>query len=304
MITNLLVGVLPGLVAAFAVWLVAVGVRMYRYDPVDDVDPAELVDASALLDDGKKPASNLVGRLGTRFVPLVRQALPTTVVRRLQRQIDLAGRPDGVTVDSVFAQQAGLLLLALPITVVYSLNGLGAIVAVLLVLAVLWPLIRLTTTARKRREQINKDLPDFLDVLAVTVSAGVGFRSAMNTVATRFGGPLAHEVTTSLHQISNGATVRSAFRSMRDRTGSEAVDEFVTAYLQAEELGAPLVDSLNQIAADMRKSAAQRALQQAAGVSPRITLVTTLVMVPATLILVVLGLVLGSGVNFGAIFGG
>lgn len=303
MITNLLVGILPGLVSAFAIWLVAVGVRMYRYDPVDDVDPAELVDA-ALVGETRSPSRNIFARLGTRFVPLVRQILPATGVRRLQRQIDLAGRPEGVTVDSVFAQQAGMLIVTLPIAVLYIANGLGIIVLLLVVLAVLWPLIRLTTAARKRREQISKDLPDFLDVLAVTVSAGVGFRAAMGTVSSRFGGPLAEEVTTSLHQIANGATVRSAFRSMRERTGSEAVDEFVTAYLQAEELGAPLVDSLNQIAADMRKSAAQRSLQQAAGVSPRITLITTMVMVPATLILVVLGLVLGSGIDFGAIFGG
>ena len=82
------------------------------------------------------------------------------------------------------------------------------------------------------------------------------------------------------------------------------MDEFVTAYLQAEELGAPLVESMGQIASDMRRAAAQRALQKAAGVTPRITLVTTMFMVPAILILVVSSLILGSGVDFGALFGG
>ena len=81
------------------------------------------------------------------------------------------------------------------------------------------------------------------------------------------------------------------------------MNEFVTAYLQAEELGAPLVDSLNQIALDMRRAAAQRALQRAVRVTPRITLITTMAMVPATLILVVVGLILGTGVDFGAILG-
>ncbi|MFT3875682.1 MAG: type II secretion system F family protein [Propioniciclava sp.] len=301
---NLLIGAIPGLVAALAVWLLAVGLRGWRYNPVDAIDPAELIDASVLRSTSPGTKRNVFARLGTRFVPLVRRALPATALRRLQRQIDLAGRPDGVTVDGVLAQQAGLLLAALPLALIYAQAGFGALIFGVVALAVLWPLIRLTTLARKRREQIDRDLPDFLDVLAVTVSAGIGFRSAIATVAERFGGPLGEEITTSLHQIANGATVRSAFKNLRDRSGSEAMEEFVTAYLQAEELGAPLVEALNQIAADMRRADAQRALQRANGVTPRITLVTTIVMVPATLILIVAGLILGSGVDFGALFGG
>lgn len=301
---DLLIGSVPGLVAAFAVWLAAVGVRTWRHDPVTDIDPAELMDVQVMKDATAGPRQNIFARLGSRFVPLVRQLLPAGVVKRLQRQIDLAGRPAGYTVDGVFAQQAGMLLLSVPLALLYARAGMLPFVWVLALLAVLWPLLRLATLARKRREQIDRDLPDFLDVLAVTVSAGIGFRSALDTVATRFGGPLGAEVTTALHQITNGATVRSAFKNLKNRSGSEAMDEFVTAYLQAEELGAPLVEALNQIADDMRRAAAQRALQRAAGITPRITLITTTVMVPAILILVVSGLALGSGVNFGAIFGG
>lgn len=301
---NLLVGALPGLVAALVVWLAASGVRMYRYDPLDDVHPDELVDASELVGSSGGENRRILVRLGRRFVPVLRQVLPLQVIRRLQRQIDLAGRPAGVDVDSVLAQQAGLIIIAVPLALLYSQSGQSVMVVLLLVLVLLWPTMRLVTAARKRREQVDRDLPDFLDVLAVTVSAGISFRSALATVSNRFGGPLGQEVTTSLHQISNGASLRSAFKNLRSRTGSQAVDEFVTAYLQAEELGAPLVDSLNQIADDMRRSAAQRALQRAAGVAPRITLVTTLVMVPATLILVVVGLIVGSNVDLGAVLGG
>lgn len=300
---NLLVGAIPGIVAALAVWLAAVGIRAWRYDPVQDVHPEELMDASVLGASQEKTKASVLSRLGARFVPLIKGSLPASIPRRLQRQIDLAGRPPGMTVDGVMAQQVGLLIVAIPVSFLYIRSGFVLWVIPLVRLAVMWPMIRLTTLARRRRERIDRDLPDFLDVLAVTVSAGTGFRAALATVARRFGGPLGEEVTTSLRQIENGASLRSAFKNLRERSGSEAMNEFVTAYLQAEELGAPLVDSLNQIALDMRRAAAQRALQRAVRVTPRITLITTMAMVPATLILVVVGLILGTGVDFGAILG-
>lgn len=301
---DVLIGAIPGLVAALAVWLAAAGYRHFRHDPVRDIDPDELVDSRFLTTGDRAARSSPLARVGARLVPVIRQVLPTSVLRRLQRQIDLAGRPAGVTVDSVLGQQAGLLVIAIPLSLVYLQLGQAPLVLAIVALALLWPLIRLVSVARRRREQIDRDLPDFLDILAVTVGAGIAFRSALATVATRFGGPLGEEVSTSLLQIDNGATVRSAFKALRDRSGSEAMDEFVTAYLQAEELGAPLVDSMGQIASDMRRAAAQRALQKAAGVTPRITLVTTMFMVPAILILVVSSLILGSGVDLGALFGG
>lgn len=91
--------------------------------------------------------------------------------------------------------------------------------------------------------------------------------------------PVGRRTVYHLYQISNGASVRAAFLSLRRRANSEPLNQFVTAYLQAEELGAPLVDTLNQIATDMRKDAAQRSLQAAHRVEPRITLVTILVLV-------------------------
>lgn len=168
---------------------------------------------------------------------------------------------------------------------------------------IVMPLARLSTLGRKRREQIDRDLPDFLDVLAVTVSAGIGFRQALGVVSTRFGGPLADEIMTTLHQITNGASVRAAFRALRERNSSDAMEEFTTAYLQAEELGAPLVDTLNQIAGDMRRAAAQRNRQKAAQLAPRVTLLTTVVMVPGAMILLIVGLYIGADLNLGSFDG-
>ncbi|MGL4178357.1 MAG: type II secretion system F family protein, partial [Dermatophilaceae bacterium] len=232
-----------------------------------------------------------------------RAALPATSVAWLQRQINRAGRPAGTDVDSVLARGVIWLVIVSPAVVIFVLQG--RLLPVLLAVAaiVVMPLARLSALGRKRRERIDRDLPDFLDVLAVTVSAGIGFRQALGVVAARFGGPLADEVTTTLQQIGTGASVRSAFRALRERNDSESMEEFTTAYLQAEELGAPLVDTLNQIAADMRRAAAQRHRQKAARIAPRVTLLTTIVMVPGAMILLVVGLYIGSDLDIGGFDG-
>jgi tight adherence protein C len=88
---------------------------------------------------------------------------------------------------------------------------------------------------------------------------------------------------------------------MERRSGSQAMRSFVTAFLQAEELGAPLAATLNQIAADMRRENAQALRRRAAQAAPRVTLVTSLVLVPAALILVIVGLILGANIDLGGL---
>ncbi|NHA69459.1 type II secretion system F family protein [Phycicoccus flavus] len=297
-----LVGAVPGMVAAVAIYLFLRGYRMMRTDPATDLAVEDL----ALLQGATKTRARSQGPLGAlsyRLAPRVRVLLPPKTVLWLRRQIDLAGRPSGIDVDSVIARGVMWFLIISPAMVIFVLQA--RVLPVLMAVAAIFvmPLARLSAMGRKRREQIDRDLPDFLDVLAVTVSAGIGFRQALAVVAERFGGPLSEEMMTTLHQISTGASVRGAFRAMRERNASESIEEFTTAYLQAEELGAPLVDTLNQIAGDMRRASAQRSRQKAAALAPRVTLLTTVVMVPGAMVLLVVGLYIGADLDFGS-FGG
>ena len=300
---NIMIGLIPGLVSAFAIWLAFRGIRLYRSNALDDVPWQELVGAPP------PPASprrdGPLMRLGRRFSPLLKDALPTSALRWLQRQVDLAGRPAGLDIDTVLARTLMWLVIVTPLVVLEIMQGQPLIAALAVAAAIFVPVGGLLGKARTRRDRIDRDLPDFMDVVAVTVSAGIGFRQSLGIVALRFGGPLSEEMQTTLYQIDNGATVRSAFSSLRDRVDSEPVTEFVSAYLQAEELGAPLVQTLNQIADDLRRGSAQRMRQKAAQVAPRVTLVTTVLMVPAAIILILLGLLIGGGVleQFGALGG-
>lgn len=292
------ISLLVGPILALCVGLAFAGVYWVSKDPTEDLD-LEAVSIEA----PEKSDNSAVGRWSRSLGSQLAASLPSGISRWLQRQVDAAGRPDGMRVDDVLMQIAKWLLLTIPLALVLLLQGNVFIAALAVPLAFIMPLGKLTGAAQKRKQTIDRDLPSFLDVLAVTVSAGIAFRRALGMVADRFGGPIGEEVTTALAQIDNGASVRSAFKGMRTRSGAASMDEFVTAYLQAEELGAPLANSLNEIADEMRRSSAEAMKQRAAKVEPRVSLVTTVVMVPALLILILVGLVMGLDFDWGDLGG-
>jgi tight adherence protein C len=294
---------LPGAALAVAALLAAHGYRLLRADPAEGLG---LEDLMVLRGEQRRQArgEGPLGRLATRLAPTVRRRIPHRVVTWLQTQVDLAGRPDGLTIDGVIRGILVWALLLSPAALVFLATGNLVGFVFCIVAAPILPLARLDRLRRLRREALDRDLPDFLDILAVTVTAGVGFRAALMRVSERFEGALATEMQLALSQVQHGASLRGAFQQLRDRSDSEALAEFVTAFLQSDELGAPLVEALNQIAQDQRREHAQRLRRQAARVAPRVTLVTSLVLVPGTLIVLLVGLILGSGIDFGGIFGG
>lgn len=161
----------------------------------------------------------------------------------------------------------------------------------------------LDAAARRRVRRIEAQLPDFLDVVAVVLSAGLGFDDALARVAEAMPGPIADEVERARQQLDLGASRAEAHAALRGRTGAPSFDAFVAALVQAEELGAPLADATIALAADVRRGAAQAARRRAAQAAPRVSLVLTTVIVPAALVLLLAGLVLGSGVDLGPAFG-
>lgn len=289
--TALLVAV-PALVVVGCMVLFALGYRGLRGDPVDGLEVEDLVLLKTAQQDkarGRGPLS----RLAAPLVPLLVRAMGKNLERRLRRMIELAGRPEGMSVETVLERMAVWVVIVTPLAVLGLLQGAVFVLPLCVVVVVVMPLAGIARVRRLRQERIGRDLPDFLDVLAVTVTAGVGFRAALDTVAQRFGGPLSEEITLTLHQIRNGASVRDAFRRLKSRNDSEQLSTFVTAYLQAEELGAPLAVTLNRIALDMRRDSGQRQRQRAAKVVPRVTLVTSVVLLPGAMVILGVGFVLG-----------
>jgi tight adherence protein C len=241
------------------------------------------------------PLGNVVNPLGRPFASLALRLLSPAGRGRIRRRIERAGRSGDFGIEGYAANKVGNLLF-------YGTGGVAAMISGHMFIGLALVGFGLTQTdivlwnlARERQEEIQKALPDFLDVLTVTVSAGLGFRHALARVAESMPGALADEMMTALRQMELGTPLRNAFEALRERNDSESLAAFVTAILQAEELGAPLARALTEISVDMRRDAFQQARRRAQRADPQITVIVTFLMVPGMLLLIIGLLWFGTG---------
>jgi tight adherence protein C len=247
----------------------------------------------------------MIERMAARLGPVVAPALRARHRQALDRRLDLAGRPGGITVQRFIGLKAAITSTGVGLLLLFALGGTPPILVVVAAV-VCWfgPDVWLSREGRLRQERIQRDLPDFMDILAVTVRAGLGYRAALQRVAESLSGPVSEEMLTSLRQMDLGASRRDAFQAMAARNSSEALSSMVSAQLQAEELGVPLSEALNEIAEDMRRAAHQDARRRAARAAPRISLIVTTVIVPGAMILILMTLFLSSDVGDSGLLGG
>ncbi|MEU7020353.1 DUF5936 domain-containing protein [Streptomyces sp. NPDC046203] len=293
---DLLLALLAGLSVAGA----AYGIRLYR---ADAKLPADLQLALEVGATRTGAVYSAVDRLGMRWSPAVLRLMGPKRVDSVRRRIDLAGNPGGLTLDRYGARRAVYGALGVIGGLLMVVRGSYLVALLLFAFGAFWTEVGIWSAVRIRKDQIERTLPDFLDVLAVVVSAGLGFRQALERVAEKYEGPWADELSITLRQMDMGVSRREAFDALRRRNDSEQVAQFVTTLQQGEELGAPIVDTLIQIANDMRRTDAQNARRKAAKAVPKATMVITTLMVPATMILLGAGLFLGTGTDFGSITG-
>ncbi|MFG3306598.1 DUF5936 domain-containing protein [Streptomyces wuyuanensis] len=294
-------GLLLATAVGLAVYGAFHGIRMYR---ADAKLPGDLAVALEVGSTRTTAVGSGIDRMGMRFAPTVLSVMGAKRVDALRRRLDMAGNPGGMTVDRYAARRAVYGMLGAAAAFSLVLRGQAVIGLIALVYGLVWTDVVLRAAIRRRRNDIERTLPDFLDVLAVVVSAGLGFRQALERVAEKYKGPWADELRITLRQMDMGVSRREAFEQLRKRNSSEQVSMFVTALQQGEELGAPIVDTLIQIATDMRRTDAQNARRSASKAVPKTTLVVTMVMLPATMILIVMSFYYGSGVDFADILSG
>jgi tight adherence protein C len=137
------------------------------------------------------------------------------------------------------------------------MNVTGALVLPGAVLAVFlgWrlPMILVDRRARFRLQQIDFELPELVDLLVVTVEAGLGFAGSLHVASERISGPLGQELRLTIQEQNMGLTTEEALRNMLVRADTPAVRSFVRAVTQGETLGVSIGDILRSLATEMRK---------------------------------------------------
>ena len=211
------------------------------------------------------PAVDGLGKFAARLTP-------QGYVQKIKRDIVFAGNPPGYEVDrfliwKVLGAASGLLWVPLCLFLLTG-NRLLTILGI----AVLWggsfmlPDITLTNKIDRRREEIARNLSDTLDLLVISVEAGLGFEQALERTSATIQGPLSEEMRRVLQEIRMGASRADALRALDERTNVDDLKTFVVAMLQADTFGISVSRILRSQADEIRtrrRQAAQEKSQKA-----------------------------------------
>jgi tight adherence protein C len=146
----------------------------------------------------------------------------------------------------------------------------------------------LTLKARGRKERIRADLPDALDLLAVSVEAGLGFDASLAKLNENMDGPLAEEFGLTLSEMRIGESRSEALKRLAERVDAQELSAFTRAIIQADQLGTTLGRILRVQAADARLRR-QAAAEERAMKAPIKMLFPTVLFIFPAMFLVILG---------------
>jgi tight adherence protein C len=213
---------------------------------------------------------------------------------RIRKRLDVAGNPPGWTVERV---QAGkvigavtLFLVSLALTALMGTSLTMRIVVVIGATAVGWfgPNLYLYQKVHDRSKRMQRDLPDAIDLMTISVESGLAFDAAVQQVARNTEGPLADEFSRVLREMQIGQGRAEALRGLSERTEVDDLKSFVTAMVQADSFGIPIANVLRIQSSEMRTKRRQRAEEQAQKVPVKITVPLIFCILP-TLFIAVMG---------------
>lgn len=200
-----------------------------------------------------------------------------------------AGHPYGLTVDRLQGAKIVFALGAAIGGLLYFLVGLPLAPFALAfgpLLGYLFPIYLVKLKARKRQADIQYELPDFMDMMSITLQAGMSLDTALNYYVTTNKGPLSEEIARMNQEISFGVERETAYRSLIERTDSTELESLIQSMIQAHNLGTPISETFAQQAMEMRNMRAEKAKEEAGKSEPKISAVAGLVITPSIMLLI------------------
>ena len=244
------------------------------------------------------PLGKYLGNLITRLAPAAWSVA-------LERKLVTAGKGRVWTAQgyAVFWAIVVLVVIVIAIKYVYGRPDLAPVQLVMLVIVftamgAAMPWIMLRIMAQKRQKLITKQLPEVLDLLCVSVQAGLSFDAALRRIVERMKGPLIEECTRMLEDVRMGLPRRQALRMMGERCEVQEVALFVTAIIQAERLGTSLGKTLNNQAINMRERRRQAVKAEAMKAPVKMIFPLVLFIFPSIFVIVLLPALLNMMKNF------
>jgi tight adherence protein C len=226
-----------------------------------------------------------------RLAKLVLRIHPKTSVDGVRGRLHAAGLGRTVSPTGFLAAKAAVAIGGLLVGMIFGtvVGGVGLLLgAALGGVGFLVPDFVVGQRARKRREMISIQLPDALDLLAVSVEAGLGFDGALSKLTEHMDGPLTEEFGLTLNEIRIGESRQVALKKLSERCDTPEVSGFSRAIIQADQLGISLGRILRVQATDTRLRR-QAAAEEKAMKAPIKMLFPTVLFIFPAMFLVILG---------------
>ena len=250
---------------------------------------------SELTEDLDRPfAERILEPLQARALAIGKRLSGSGSAQRIRKKLDLAGNPRALTVDRVIGGKVIFGVLGLIASLVgTSLFGTSLTTRILVVAAAtaigyMAPNLYLYQVGHDRGEQMQRELPDAIDLMTICVESGLGFDAAVQQVAANTEGPLSAEFGRVLREMQIGQSRSDSLRALADRSSVAEVRSFVSAMVQADAFGIPIAQVLRVQSSEIRVKRRQRAEEKAQQVPVKITIPLIFCVLP-TLFIAVMG---------------
>lgn len=236
------------------------------------------------------PAAKRLGRAVVRLTPV-------DLYARIGELLVLAGNPPGWDAERVVALKimggiaglagAGMLLTLTPVSTALKLG----MVVIFGLLGFVVPSAQVRARANRRQKIIQRQLPDVMDLLTISVEAGLGLDAAIAQVTANVPGPLAEEFARLSQEMQIGVSRSDAFRHLGQRTSVQELRGFVLSMIQADLFGVSIGNVLRAQSRELRQKRRQRAEELAQKIPVKLLFPMIFLVLPVTFIII-----LGPGV--------
>ncbi|MEI2699219.1 MAG: type II secretion system F family protein [Microthrixaceae bacterium] len=200
-----------------------------------------------------------------------RKLTPTGYIEKVRRKFVHMGQNDPSAVDRYLALRAATVAAAIVVFVVVFVLNLTPLTGtlrlafggLLIVALVIGPDSVINRKVEDRQKKIQRELPDILDLLTISVEAGLGFEQALDRVINAVPGPLSDEFARMLGETRAGASRADAMRALDDRCNTPELRSFVLAIIQADTFGVSIGRVLRGQSEEMRIKRRQMAQERA-----------------------------------------
>jgi len=231
--------------------------------------------------------------LGSRLARWTLKLHPRTTIDGVSARLLAAGLGRSLSPTTFLAFKSGLAIGGIVLGALFggAVAGAGGVLFLAIALAgvgFIAPDLAVSSKARQRKEHIRAELPDALDLMAVSVEAGMGFDGAISKLTDNMSGPLADEFALTLSEIRIGESRQDALKKLSARTSTPELASFVRSIIQADQLGISLGRILRVQATDSRNKR-QAAAEEKAMKAPIKMLFPTVLFIFPAMFLVILG---------------